>query len=104
MQGGPYGENLYAIMPGPPDGFYRSTIDGLNAWVYEVEQYDYSNPGFTEGTGHFTQYVWKESTKVGCAWNTVECDGQAIFMCNYNPPGNVEGQYQANVLPPASKY
>jgi hypothetical protein len=100
LQDGPYGENLYAIMPGPLNDWNSATIDGLNAWVFEVQHYDYNDPGFSEITGHFTQYVWKDSTKVGCAWNTVDCNGQAIFMCNYNPPGNIGGEYETNVLPP----
>ena len=89
-------------MPGPTGSWDDATIDGLNAWVYEVTAYDYSNPGFSEGTGHFTQYVWKSSTKVGCAWNTVDCSGQALFMCEYDPPGNVEGEFPENVLEPSA--
>ncbi|KAF2101210.1 PR-1-like protein [Rhizodiscina lignyota] len=98
--GGPYGENLYAVMPGPTNDWPSATKDGLDAWVYEVKDYSYDSPGFSETTGHYTQYVWKASHQVGCAWNTVDCSGQAIFLCEYWPVGNVEGEYQDNVLPP----
>ena len=52
------GEN---IALGYPD------VRGLvNAWGTERKNYDYSKPGFTSGTGHFTQIVWKGSTTIGC--------------------------------------
>jgi hypothetical protein len=42
--------------------------------------------------GHFTQVVWKDSTKVGCA--TVKCPAGTVLsfpswytVCNYNPQG-----------------
>jgi uncharacterized protein YkwD len=57
--------------------------------------------------GHFTQLVWKSSTKVGCA--TVKCPADTIFdfeswytVCNYNPPGNFGGEYGKNVLQPGN--
>ncbi|KAF5006931.1 hypothetical protein FDECE_6720 [Fusarium decemcellulare] len=55
--------------------------------------------------GHFTQVVWKDSTKVGCA--TVKCPAGTVLsfpswytVCNYNPQGNFGGQYGENVLKP----
>jgi hypothetical protein len=60
------------------------------------------------GTGHFTQVVWKNTKKVGCAWNTKSCpgNGQANKMpfykmvCEYDPPGNYAGQFPQNVPRP----
>ncbi|KAG5978307.1 hypothetical protein E4U55_006280 [Claviceps digitariae] len=58
-----------------------------------------------EATGHLTQVVWKGTRKVGCA--TVKCAAGTIFsmhsqysVCNYYPPGNYDGEYATNVLPP----
>jgi hypothetical protein len=71
--------------------------------------------------GHFTQVVWKDSTKVGCA--TVKCPAGTVLsfpswytVCNYNPQGkshpcaddanianfagNFGGRYGDNVLKP----
>jgi len=96
--GGPYGENLYAIFPGYSN-YVSGTEDGVMAWVNEVQHYNYSKPGFSDATGHFTQVVWKGSTKVGCSWNTVACKGAAYLFCEYNAPGNIIGHFPENVFP-----
>ncbi|KAL1643436.1 hypothetical protein SLS58_004794 [Diplodia intermedia] len=59
---GPYGENLAATYP--------SASDAITAWANESQHFSFADPGFTEGTGHFSQMVWK---------------------------GNVLGQFAANV-------
>lgn len=60
--GGPYGENL-AI------GCSNAT-SCVEAWGNERDVYDFSNPQFTEETGHFTQLVWNDTTDVGVS----DCD------------------------------
>lgn len=55
--------------------------------------------------GKFTQMIWKDTTKIGCALRVgmdnlnknTEC---AYIVCNYSPSGNVLGQFNQNVLPP----
>lgn len=37
--------------------------------------------------GHFTQQVWKSTTKVGCAVQTCPGDKGYYTVCNYNPAG-----------------
>ncbi|KAI5477805.1 extracellular SCP domain protein Pry1 [Pseudohyphozyma bogoriensis] len=44
------GENLYAV-----SGSSNNMSACVWAWNNEEPQYDYSNPGFNEATGHFTQ-------------------------------------------------
>jgi hypothetical protein len=50
-----------------------------------VSEYDWSNPRYQPGTGHFSQIVWKSSSKVGCAVSKA-CEYKT-FVCNYNPAG-----------------
>jgi len=54
-------------------------------WYDEIDDpgYDFNNPGFTKGVGHFTQVVWKGSTKLGCGV-TKTADGKwAVVTCQY---------------------
>ena len=68
------------------------------AWYDEVDRYNYNNPGFSGATGHFTQVVWKDTKKLGCAISN--CPGQGdIYVCHYDPAGNYAGQFEENVLP-----
>ena len=40
--------------------------------------------------GHFTQVVWRDSAKLGCAKNTCSLGGNSgpLWACEYAPPGN----------------
>jgi pathogenesis-related protein 1 len=88
---GPYGENLAAGSAGS-----LSPGDVAEMWYREVASYRFSSGGFSMNTGHFTQVVWVASQHIGCGVTT--CQGLDVWVCNYDPPGNVEGQYRANVL------
>lgn len=46
---------------------YADMTDSIDAWGLERTNYNWSNPGFSESTGHFTQLVWKDTKEVGCA-------------------------------------
>ncbi|KAI8679993.1 SCP domain-containing protein [Fusarium keratoplasticum] len=112
---GGYGQNLASWgATGDIDDMQKKSAAGgiTNQW-YNSEMgnwafYGQENP--PDGMdiqlyGHFTQVVWKDSTKVGCA--TVKCPAGSVLqypswytVCNYNPQGNFGGRYGDNVLQP----
>ena len=50
------------------------------------------------GTGHFTQVVWKNSVQLGIGIAFSSNSQKAWVVAEYYPPGNVAGQFAANVL------
>lgn len=85
---GPFGENIFW-----GGGSDWQPKDAVAAWIGEDRFFNYqthSCDGYEE-CGHYTQIVWKDSRKLGCA--RVICDDGDTFMtCNYDPPGNYIGQ------------
>ncbi|HUJ60035.1 MAG TPA: CAP domain-containing protein [Kofleriaceae bacterium] len=89
---GQYGENLAAGTIGALDP--EATV---RMWYDEIKDYKFPNGGFSMQTGHFTQVVWRATTHLGCGHSA--CNGNDIWVCEYDPPGNVEGEYRDNVRP-----
>ncbi|KAA8545730.1 hypothetical protein F0562_020819 [Nyssa sinensis] len=91
--GGPYGENL-AMGSGALMGFGGFTgKDAVTVWVAEKPNYDYNSNSCAEGKecGHYTQVIWGNSIRLGCA--SAQCNNGGWFItCNYDPPGNNIGQ------------
>nr|XP_039247416.1 peptidase inhibitor 16-like isoform X1 [Styela clava] len=87
------GENLYA---GSQYYFHELMAnDGLTKlWYDEDIFYNYTTTGCQSGEqcGHYTQIVWAETYKVGCA--IAQCSdityghGSTFVSCNYGPGGN----------------
>lgn len=94
--GGSYGENLAAGTIGALDP--ESTVA---FWYDEIKQYKFPDGGFSMNTGHFTQLVWRGTKQVGCGHS--QCKGNDIWVCEYDPPGNWDGEYRTNVLPKGCK-
>jgi uncharacterized protein YkwD len=92
-----YGENLAA---GSQGGF--SPEDYVEMWYREVEDYNFRRGRFSMSTGHFTQLAWRATKRVGCALAPCS-NGLELLVCNYDPPGNVEGQFTSNLLPASCK-
>ncbi|XP_072335931.1 peptidase inhibitor 16-like [Scyliorhinus torazame] len=90
---GRVGENLFATN-GPLD-----PPIGVEDWYLEIFDYTYENMSCVprKMCGHYTQVVWANTDKVGCASHF--CDklqgldnkNLSILVCNYAPPGNVVG-------------
>jgi hypothetical protein len=105
-----YGENLAA--GGGTGGFKTDAQWAVDGWGGEVACWTYgtiNDPlrgGGTEkcemscyesmmsdGCGHYTQIVWRDTKEVGCGVSTcmqgpLQMD---IWICNYSPAGNIIG-------------
>ena len=81
---GPYGENIFW---GGRD--HWTATEAVESWVRENQYYNADTnecvPG--EMCGHYTQVVWRDSHRVGCARQRCFNGGVLIF-CEYDPPGN----------------
>lgn len=86
--GGPYGENLFW---GSGKGWRPQ--DAVVAWASEKKYYDRRTYRCMANGDclHYTQLVWKKSSRIGCAINYCK-SGDTFIICNYDPPGNIAGQ------------
>ncbi|KAL9174367.1 hypothetical protein ABFS82_02G048500 [Erythranthe guttata] len=86
---GPYGENL---AKGSSSTF--TGVAAVNLWAAEKQYYTYATNTCSAGKqcGHYTQIVWRESVRIGCA--RVKCNnGWYYVVCSYDPPGNWVGEW-----------
>lgn len=103
------GENLAFFFPAGQSNAYAFQ----NSWYCEVQWYNFNDPklvgGFKRGcdapvNGHFTQVVWKATTRLGCGKQTCTMNGSTgtYWVCKYSPAGNNSDPnvLRQNVLPP----
>jgi hypothetical protein len=101
-----YGENIALRgSTGRADRF--SGPDAVAGWVAEDACWDFGTIRGSErcdsacieglnsnGCGHYTQVIWRDTQFVGCGYSTCESQGYTfeVWVCNYDPPGNYIGQ------------
>lgn len=94
-----YGENIYCMWSSDRNA-HPNPRDVCRSWYDEVRDFNYGNePRGRAVTGHFTQVVWKGSKRLGVGLAKTRT-GKVVVVCNYEPSGNVAGQYNANVPRP----
>lgn len=89
------GENLFA-------GTGKLDLErAVEKWFLERVDYNYYNNSCDEDKmcGHYTQMVWADTHRVGCAVHLcAQMEGldwtepTHFLVCNYYPPGNYEGE------------
>ncbi|KAG7851429.1 hypothetical protein KL941_001098 [Ogataea angusta] len=84
--GGKYGENL---------ALGYTTTGTVDAWYDEGENYNYGSS--CSVYDHFTQVIWKSTTKVGCGYKHCNDYWGTYIVCSYDPAGNVIGGCASNV-------
>ncbi|RAL16846.1 CAP domain-containing protein [Aspergillus homomorphus CBS 101889] len=109
IDGGGYGQNIGYGVESSAIGEMITNLMYNDEMGYYAELYGEADPDMTNFDlwGHFSQIVWKGTTKVGCA--TVTCpslgnvdaaEALPFTVCNYSPPGNYAGEYGTNVGKP----
>lgn len=98
-----YGENLYRM---PCDTTFHRAYQAVHFFYKEIESYDFSkmskpNSEMSEAefdkVGHFTQVVWKDTTKVGCCVAFDNESKETIIVCRYSIAQSYD--YSKQVLP-----
>lgn len=96
------GQNLYC-RPGSAIPTDVTGQDVASYWYSAVKQYDFlKEPDILHANvnaGHFTQLIWASSRYFGVG-KARSRSGKVIVAANYQPVGNISGQFQNNVLPP----
>lgn len=93
------GENLALFS----SGFTVTSVaeSTLSSWVEtEIPDYDYASNSCSGTCGHYTQVVWRNTERVGCAVQRCATftnldpfwDNGYMVVCNYSPGGNFNGQ------------
>lgn len=84
-----YGESIF--VSGSHD---VAAVTAVNRWMLEKPSWNNKagtcNPG--KVCTHYTQIVWKKTTKIGCGINrSVPGKWKTMLVCNYSPAGNSPG-------------
>merc|ERR1711962_812649 len=62
--------------------------------------YDFKSKDIQRGTGHMTEVVWLSARYLGIGKALTKKNGMlcTIVVARYQPQGNVQGEFQENVL------
>jgi hypothetical protein len=87
-------DNNQGNLAGGPGDFSATQLFDL--WAAEKRFFtdgnfpDISTTGNWADAGHYSQVVWRKTSRVGCGLS--QGNGNSILVCYYDPPGNVEGE------------
>lgn len=90
QEGRSYGENIFWTS----DPTLTQPLEASQSWYSEKAFYTYTTVTATNfaKTGHYTQMVWRNTTKVGIGMAACPNRRGVIVVANYDPPGNYLGQ------------
>jgi pathogenesis-related protein 1 len=94
-----YGENLFwgsavSWTDGRKELQKVSSKQVVEDWGSEKADYDHSSNTCADGKmcGHYTQIVWRATTKVGCGVAVCGESQEQVWVCQYQPAGNWVGK------------
>lgn len=86
---GKFGENIYWTSG------TATPAEVVDFWATEEQYFNHRNPVYKSGKGrkygHYSQMIWRNTTHMGGAMQKCKHGGE-IWVCNYNPHGNVIGE------------
>lgn len=89
----PYGENIFWGLQ-----LHWTPSDAVFSWYNETAWYDLKTlqclaPRGDVDCGHFTQIIWKDSVRLGCALEQCRDPTKGMLVvCEYDPPGNYDNE------------
>ena len=91
LNGNTWGQNLAYFKRRNVNKPLQGTVDEIiyNWGSVECNNYNEENPEIRNKgmIGHFTQLVWKDTDKLGCA--KINKGDETLYACNYSPSGNI---------------
>lgn len=94
-----YGENIYCLWSSDRNE-KANPREVVRSWYEENKEFNYGvEPKGIFRAGHFSQLVWKSSKELGVGVGKTK-RGKVIVVCNYNPRGNISGEFLLNVKRP----
>ena len=80
-----YGENICLT----PQTYDENQV--VDIWASEEKYFNHKDPVYRHKDlyrfGHYSQLIWRKTKKIGAG--AANCKhGKAIWVCNYDPPGN----------------
>ncbi|CAJ1968416.1 unnamed protein product [Sphenostylis stenocarpa] len=86
-----YGENIFWGKMR-----YWTPSDATYYWYQEKQWYDFKTLTCApppKACGHFTQVVWRDSHRIGCALQNCQDPSMGMLIaCEYDPAGNYENE------------
>jgi len=83
-----YGENIFQ---GTEITLTKPSV-AVESWAAEKKDYKGGTIDANLVAGHYTQIIWRKTTEIGCGLAVCPAKNYVIAVCNYNPPGNYEGE------------
>eukprot|EP00903_Cladosiphon_okamuranus_P017067 g15729.t1 len=101
-----FGENLARSINMDWRNHTTACVASIHKWQNERGGYDYTKPGLSSNTNHFTNNVWKLTTHIGFGVSRALYKGKSTVwvVAFFFPRGNQAGDFARNVLPPGSVY
>ena len=100
-----WGHRAKAARPGQGENLWMGSRGAFSpeqmvgGWLSEAGHYrrgvfpNVSRTGAWSDVGHYTQIIWRQTTRVGCA---IRSNGRWDYLvCRYSPHGNVDGRVAA---------